>query len=272
MQAAVWSPPSGTLGMLVAEARRRAEALAPRSSQLADEAGRAAPVPGFAERLRGDRVSVIAEIKRSSPSKGVINSSIDASDQARAYAHGGAAAISVLTEPSHFGGDNADLAAVVAAVDVPVLKKDFHVHPVQLIEAKALRASAALLIVRALPPDDLKALAEFAAEIALEILMEVRDEAELERALGLNARLIGINNRDLETLGIDPSTATRLLPLVPPGVLAIAESGMGSAADIETAARAGADAVLVGSFVSAAGDPSAAVRGLTNIRRFPRRA
>src|SRR5687768_9332000 len=272
VQAAVWSPPGGTLGNLIAEARRRAEVLAERAPQLAAAAARAGRAGSLARALRRDRVAVIAEVKRSSPSKGSINPSIDAAAQARAYELGGAAAISVLTEPASFGGSTGDLVEVIAAVGIPVLKKDFHVHPLQLAEAKALGASGALLIVRALSPDDLKSLAEVARDLDLEIVVEVRDESELERALAVNASMIGINNRDLETLRIDPSTAHRLLPLVPPNVIAIAESGMSSVSDVEAVARSGADAVLVGSFVSAAADPASAVRELATIPRVPRRA
>jgi indole-3-glycerol phosphate synthase len=210
-------------------------------------------------------------VKRSSPSRGEINPSLDAAAQARAYALGGASAISVLTEGSHFGGSVVDLQNVVAVVEVPVLRKDFHVDPVQLLEARALGASAALLIVRALSPKNLHALADVARQIGLETVIEIRDEAELDRALGAGARVIGINNRDLETLRIDPTTAHRLLPLIPSDVIAIAESGMTNASDVEAVARLGADAVLVGSFVSAAADPAAAVRGLAAIPRVRRR-
>jgi indole-3-glycerol phosphate synthase len=256
--------------MLVAEAQRRAELLLSREVELAAEARRARPALSFAGALGGDRLAVIAEVKRRSPSKGAINPSIDAASQAAAYEHGGAAAISVLTEPSHFGGSTADLGDVLAAVSVPVLKKDFHVEGVQLLEARALGASAALLIVRALSPDRLTALIELARAIGLETVVEIRDEAELERALGVGARIIGINNRDLETLRIDPTTAQRLLPLIPSDVVAIAESGMSTVEDVEAAARAGADAVLVGSFVSAAPDPAAAVRALCGIPHMGR--
>ena len=270
MQAAAWSPPAGTLGTLVAEARRRAAALAATESELLEDARRARPALPFARALKGDRVAVIAEVKRRSPSKGAINPGIDAGGQAAAYERGGAAAISVLTEPSHFGGSTADLGEVIGAVGIPVLRKDFHVDRVQLIEAKALGASAALLIVRALSPDDLKALAETALAIGLETVVEIRDEVELERALAVGARVIGINNRDLETLKIDPATALRLLPLIPREIVAIAESGVSSAAEVEAVARAGADAVLVGSFVSAARDAAAAVRALASIPRTGR--
>lgn len=270
MQAAVWSPPGGTLGMLSAEARRRAEAIVPRTAELVVAAGRSSPAPHLGSALATDRVAVIAEVKRRSPSRGAINPGIDAATQAEAYARGGAAAISVLTEPTQFLGTNQDLLDVVGRVGVPVLKKDFHVHPVQLLEAKALGASAALLIARALSPDDLKSMAETARELGLETIVEIRDEAELDRALTVGARIIGINNRDLETLRIDVATALRLLPLIPRDVIAVAESGMNTAADVEAAARAGADAVLVGSFVSAAPDPVAAVQALARIPRSGR--
>jgi indole-3-glycerol phosphate synthase len=271
VQAAAWSPPTGTLGALVADAWRRAEALTTREKELALAASRAARTPSLASALRRDMVAVITEVKRRSPSKGEINSSIDAARQARAYVIGGAAAISVLTEPSRFGGATEDLTDVIAAVDIPVLKKDFHVHPVQLLEAKALGATAALLIVRALAPEQLRTLSDVARDIGLETIVEIRDEAELERALSAGALIIGINNRNLETLEIDPTTAHRLLPRIPEGVVAVAESGMRTIADIEAAGRAGADAVLVGSFVSAAADPAAAVQSLGGVRRVGRR-
>jgi indole-3-glycerol phosphate synthase len=212
-------------------------------------------------------VAVIAEIKRSSPSRGVINSSIRVSDQASAYEKGGAAAISVLTEPTRFSGSTEDLTAARAAAMLPLLKKDFHVDMVQLLEAKVLGASAALVIVRAVDPKRLRELVEGSRDIALELVIEVRDEAELELALSLGAPIIGVNNRNLETLEIDPGTSARLLPLIPRDVLAIAESGVKSAEDVARLAAAGADAVLVGSAISASPEPEAAVRALTGVAR-----
>jgi indole-3-glycerol phosphate synthase len=197
VQAAAWSKPTGTLGMLVAEAWKRAESLVAREAELTASARRA-PVPvGLGQALSRDQVAVIAEVKRRSPSKGDINPALGARTQAVSYAAGGAAAISVLTEPSHFGGSIDDLSDVVGAMGIPVLKKDFHVHPVQLLEARALGASAALLIVRAVAPEQLAELADLAREIGLETIVEIRDEAELERALTVGATIIGINNRDL---------------------------------------------------------------------------
>ena len=170
----------------------------------------------------------------------------------------------------HFGGSTSDLRDVRASVAVPALKKDFHVRPIQLVEARALGASAALLIARALSPDLLREMMATARRLDLEVLVEVRDEAELERALECGATMIGVNNRDLETLVIDPGTAERLVPRVPPGLVAIAESGVSTRADIERYAACGADAVLVGSSISAAADPTQATRALAGVPRRPR--
>ena len=269
MQASAWSPPTGTLGMLVAAARERAAALRVREHELLAAAHRRPSPPSLVEALLGSEVAVIAEVKRRSPSKGAINSGLDASTQSRAYAAGGAAAISVLTEPAHFGGSNEDVGDVQRAVGIPILKKDFHVHPLQLVEARAIGVSAALLIARALSPEELTAMAAVARDLGLEVIVEIRDLSELERALGVDARMIGVNNRDLETLHIDSTTAARLVPVSPRTRIAIAESGMRSVADVVSAAEWGADAVLVGSSVSAASDPASAVRALT---RIPRKA
>lgn len=209
-------------------------------------------------------------MKRRSPSKGEINSSIDSGAQARAYADGGAAAISILTEPTRFGGSLEDMYGARAATAVPLLKKDFHVSEAQLLEARAAGASAALIIVRALPPAEVEALSAAARNIGLEILFEVRDERELDVALNAGARMVGINNRNLETLEIDPATVERVLPLVPANLIAVAESGYSSVAAIERAAAAGADAVLIGSHISAASDPAGAVASLVSVRKRSR--
>jgi indole-3-glycerol phosphate synthase len=237
---------------------------------LEERAARVGTVVPFASSLRASTVSIIAEVKRRSPSKGWIQPGMDAAKQARAYAAAGATAISVLTEPDHFAGSIDDLISVRRAVDVPVLKKDFHVDAVQLLEAKAIGASAALLIVRALGPSGLADLSSTARALSLEILVEIRDELELEIALECGAKIIGINNRNLETLEIDPATSMRLLHRIPPEVLAVGESGVSSRADVERLAEAGADAILVGSSVSSAADPGSAVQSLTGVPRAPR--
>jgi indole-3-glycerol phosphate synthase len=254
----------------VAEARVRAGALGAAEVELARQAKSAPEVPSFSAALQTPSVGVIAEVKRRSPSKGWINANLSAVDQALAYQLGGAAALSILTEPKHFGGSVEDLVAVRAAVSIPILKKDFHVAPIQLVEAKAIGASAALLIARALSPDDLVEMIETARALRLEVLVEIRDEPELQRALDAGASIIGINNRNLETLEIDSATSGRLLALIPDTIVAIAESGVSSRADVERVAVRGAHGVLVGSAISAAPDPTAAVRDLSGVSRAMR--
>jgi indole-3-glycerol phosphate synthase len=267
-----WSPPGGTLGQIVAETGRRVDELRRRRRALEAAAGSQVAAPPFAASLRRRDVAVIAEVKRRSPSRGAINIRLSPTSQAAAYEAGGAAAVSVLTEPHHFGGSAEDLVAVRAATPLPVLKKDFHIHPIQLLEARALGASAVLLIARALEPPALANLIVEAGTLGLEALVEVHSAAELDRALATGAPVIGVNSRDLETLVIDSAVTERLLPLVPAGRIAVAESGVATRADVECAAMRGADAVLVGSSVSAAADTAAAVRALTGVARGPRAA
>jgi indole-3-glycerol phosphate synthase len=152
-------------------------------------------------------------------------------------------------------------------VSTPLLKKDFHVEVVQILEARSLGASAALVIARAVPPARLKELIKAGSDVGMEILVEVRDAGELDLALSFDARLIGVNNRNLETLEIDPETSLRLLPLIPREIVAIAESGIKSVTDVTRLAAAGADAVLIGSELSASADPEAMVRTLTGVAR-----
>jgi indole-3-glycerol phosphate synthase len=225
------------------------------------------PVPSFRDALQRSEVGVVAEVKRSSPSKGAINPGLDLTAQVQAYQAGGAAAISVLTEPTRFGGSADDLVLARKWVPLPLLKKDFHVEAAQIFEARSLGASAALVIARAVPPSVLKELMAAGADVGLEILVEVRDERELGLALSLNATIIGVNNRNLETLEIDPETSLRILPLIPRDVVAIAESGIKRVADVNRVADAGADAVLVGSELSGAGDPESVLRSLTGVAR-----
>ncbi len=262
-----WTPPTGTLGELTGEAHVRAAALSPRTAELTRAIEALGRPPAFAAGLRKANVAIIAEVKRSSPSRGKINTGLDLEKQVRAYEKGGAAAISILTEPGRFGGSNQDLTRSRTAVPTPLLKKDFHVDVVQILEARSLGASAALVIARAVPPTRLKELIKAGDDFGIEILVEVRDTGELDLALSLDARLIGVNNRNLETLEIDPETSLRLLPLIPREIVAIAESGVKSRADVTRLAAAGADAVLIGSELSASADPEAAVRALTGVAR-----
>ena len=249
------------------EAGVRAAALEARATEMHEAMGSLPPKPSLRAALRQRSVALLTEVKRQSPSKGAIAAGLDAVVQAQRYAHGGAAALSILTEPAHFGGSVDDLRDVVRDVALPVLKKDFHVEPAQLLEARVEGASAALLIVRAVSPAKLAELMACGVSVGLELLVEVRDEAELELALSLGATMIGVNNRNLETLVIDPGTAERLIPLIPPDVIAIAESGIATRADVDRYAAVGADAVLVGSSLSAATDPVVATRALVGVPR-----
>ena len=265
-----WAPPGGTLGGLVEKARERTARLRASEAEWAARARDAGPVPGFGRALSaGPTVAVIAEVKRRSPSKGDIRPEMSCAARAAAYAEGGAAALSILTEPTAFGGSDEDLAAA-SATGLPLLKKDFHVEPVQVLQARALGASAVLLIARALHPEQLEQMLGVARHAGIEALVEVRDEEELGRALQAGASIVGVNNRDLETLRMERGTAERLIPLIPADVIAIAESGVEGPADVLQAGRAGADAVLVGSSISAAADPAAAVRALVGHARVRR--
>jgi indole-3-glycerol phosphate synthase len=253
----------------VAEAIERAQALVPSRAAIERAAADAPPAPPFAPALLRMDVAVIAEVKRRSPSKGAINPGIGAEAQAGAYAMGGAAALSILTEPRHFGGSDADLVAAQGH-RLPLLKKDFHVRPLQVIQARALGASAVLLIARALDPTTLDDLVRLARAVGIEPLVEVRDAWELDRALTSGTTVVGVNSRNLETLEMDPELAARLVPKIPGACVAVHESGIVARDDVERAALAGADAVLVGSSLSAAPDPEVAVRDLTGVPRRSR--
>jgi indole-3-glycerol phosphate synthase len=227
-------------------------------------------VPSFAAALRQDTVAVIAELKRRSPSKGVLDDSLDAAVVARTFEAGGAAAMSVLTEPSAFGGALEDLETASRATSIPLLRKDFIVDESQLFEARIAGASAALLIARALGPARMLTLASAARSVGLETLIEVRSEDELQWAIDAGADAIGVNTRNLETLAIHPEVGLALVPKIPPHVPGVYESGVRTAEDVEAAAAAGADAVLVGSVFSQSGGGEAAVRAMTGVRRLGR--
>ena len=266
-----WTPPVGTLGQLVAAAHGRAALLARTAGDLEKSALAAGAVPSLAAALRrGGEVALIAEIKRASPSRGSIRRELDAASRAVAYSRGGAAAISVLTEPDRFTGSDEDLREAANASGLPTLKKDFHVAPVQLLQARALGASAALLIARALDQPALEDLIQTAERIGLETVVEVRSLEELERALIAGARIIGVNNRNLETLRMESGVVEAVIPRIPRDCVAIAESGYSDRASVEGAAVCGADAILIGSYLSAAHDPEAAVRRLSGVRKVSR--
>ena len=258
------------LEQILRAARATLPALRERRSAL-EAAALARPVPfDFARALRGETVRIVAEVKRRSPSAGAINEALDPPVLARAYELGGAAAISVLTEGPHFGGTIEDLESVVSVVGCPVLRKDFILDELQLLEARASGASAALLIVRALSDTSLRRLLRFAHELGMVALVEAHTGEELDRALATEARVVGVNARNLDTFGIDTTAAWELLARVPASTIAVAESGMASATDVAAAAQAGADAVLIGTALASAGSPTARVREWSALPRHGR--
>lgn len=214
-------------------------------------------------------VSIIAEVKRSSPSKGELSEIGDPGALASAYEAGGAAAISVLTEERRFRGTLADLDAVRAAVDVPVLRKDFIVTPYQVWEARAHGADLVLLIVAALDQTVLTSLVERVHSLGMTALVEVHAADEVSRAVDAGARVIGVNSRNLKTLEVDRTTFARIAPLIPAGIARIAESGVRGPHDVMDYARSGAHAVLVGEGVVTGGDPRAAVADLVAAGAHP---
>lgn len=236
---------------------RQSEAPLERIKELAA----AAPAPRDAYALlRAPGVGVIAEVKRASPSRGQIAEIPDAAQLAQEYAAGGARCVSVLTEGRWFGGSLADLAAVRAAVDVPLLRKDFVVDEYQLFEARANGADAVLLIVAALNQAALESLQARAWQLGLATLVEVHDRGELSRAVGSGARVIGVNNRNLRTLKVDVKASDDLAARMPKGIVAVSESGLQSRTDLERLAAAGYGAFLIGERFMTDPDPAAAIR------------
>jgi indole-3-glycerol phosphate synthase len=206
--------------------------------------------------------ALIAEVKRASPSAGVIAEDVNPSVLARGYQAGGAAAVSVLTEARYFQGSLADLQAVRSSVSIPVLRKDFLIHPSQVIEARASGADAVLLIVAALTDAQLGALLEAARDVGLATLVETHSDEDLRRALESDARIIGVNARDLETLDVDVEGALARIGGVPDDRISVLESGISTRANVDAALEAGASAILVGEALMRADDPARAVRKL----------
>jgi indole-3-glycerol phosphate synthase len=241
-----------------------------RLPQSASPAAPETPTKDFAAALRAPGLSVIAEFKRKSPSRGWIAADRSVAEQVRSYARGGAVALSVLTDEHFFGGSPADPARAKQASGLAVLRKDFIVDPCQVRESKAMAADAVLLIAAALDQATLLECMHAAAEVGLTTVVEVHDESDLERAVAAGAGIVGINRRDLRTFHVDLERGLRLRRLVPAGRLTIAESGVRNRADAEAVYEAGFDAVLVGEALMQAADPAALVRELAVGRASPR--
>ncbi|HLQ62516.1 MAG TPA: indole-3-glycerol phosphate synthase TrpC [Candidatus Acidoferrales bacterium] len=232
------------------------------AAELEREVGALPPPRDFAAALREAGLSVVAEMKARTPSAGVLAEDYRPGRLARAYTEGGAAALSVLTQGASFGGRLEHLGEARAASPLPVLRKDFLTEEYQVLEARAAGADAVLLIVAVLRPRRLNQLLAGARGLGLEALVEVHDERELEEALLAGARVLGVNHRDLATFSLDLGLTERLAPLVPPGTLLVAESGIRDAADARRVWAAGANAVLVGEALMRAPDPAARIREL----------
>lgn len=260
----------GVLASIVHTKREEIRALQARRREL-ESALDGAPVPrGFRDALTSPgHVTLIAECKRRSPGAGDIRPGLDPVTLTMGYEEAGAGALSVLTDETYFGGDLDDLRAVRDRTSLPILRKDFTLHPLQVTEARAAGADAVLLIVRILSDADLSALHAEARSLGLDVLVEVHDEAELERAVALGADLVGINNRDLSTFTTDLDTTVRLLEGVPEDVVLVSESGIRTPDDVARLGRVGVDAVLVGETLLRGEDPTATARGLARVGRRP---
>jgi indole-3-glycerol phosphate synthase len=254
------------LDTIVAAHRAAAEADDRSLDELLAAAAACPPTRGFAESLRrGSTLRVIAEIKRRSPSKGDLNPGLEPAQVASAYERGGAACLSVLTDAEFFGGSVGDLQAARSACAIPVLRKDFTIDARDIADARLMGADAVLLIVAALEDAELRAFLAIAGELAIDALVEVHDERELDRAADAGASIIGVNQRDLTTFEIDRELAAKLAPRMPDGAVTVAESGIRGVDDASAVAAAGFRAVLVGESVVTSGDPTAAVAALAQV-------
>jgi len=238
--------------------------------RLLDDARSSGPVRGFRLALQGrSNLGVVAEIKRRSPSKGELNLGLDPADLASKYEGGGAACLSVLTDVESFGGSVADLQAARSACSLPVLRKDFTVSELDVLDARLMGADCVLLIAAALDQQELSAFHELSVEVGLDALVEIHDEAELEQAMTAGAKLIGVNQRDLVTFEVDHQRAARMAGLIPDDAVKVAESGVRGADDALSLRNSGYDAILVGETLVTSADPAATIGSLIGRRPEP---
>lgn len=248
---------------IVAHHRTRASRDGRDLGELIEQAGLVGGCRGFSRAIRSSAtLAVIAEIKRRSPSKGDLNIDLDAGALASTYERAGATCLSVLTDEPHFGGSVADLRAAREAVSLPVIRKDFTVDPRDVCDARLMGADCVLLIAAVLDDDELRACMAVAHDVGMDALVEVHDEAELARALGAGATMVGVNQRDLVTFAVDHERAVRMGGAIPDGVVKVAESGVRGRADARSLRDAGYDAVLVGEHLVTSRDVTATLRDL----------
>lgn len=228
-------------------------------SQLHEQLSQAPQVIDAHSRLLAEPMTVIAEVKRSSPSKGSLAAISDPRQLAAQYQEAGAAVVSVLTEQRRFGGTLADLVAVRSEIDIPILRKDFMVDEYQFLEARAAGADVVLLIVAALSKNQLKDYYDLATELGMAVLVETHTHQEIEDAMAIEPRIIGVNARNLKTLEIDLNAFAQLIPEIPSSIIRVAESGISARLEVEIAQGAGAQAILVGETLVKSGDPRAAI-------------
>lgn len=243
--------------------RERALADARSLDALVDDTAELADTRGFRDSLAAAHgLAVVSEIKRRSPSKGDLAADLDPATLAEAYERGGASCLSVLTDSEFFGGSVEDLQVARASCDLPVLRKDFTVSALDVVDARLMGADCVLLIAAALDPSELRDFHRLGVEVGLDVLVEIHDEAELEAAVAVGADLIGVNQRDLTTFEVDHDRAVRLAAMIPDGVVKVAESGVRDGRDAAALRDAGYDAVLVGETLVTASDPAAAIAAL----------
>ncbi len=253
----------GILARIVSRKREEVAAKEPQRRSLEQSAAYQTPQRrAFRTMLERRRPALIAEIKRASPSRGLLAAEFNPAERARQYFQGGAAAISVLTDRDFFQGSMSDLKTARSVAPLPVLRKDFTIAEIDVIEAAAAGADAILLITAILETGELRRLRALAARYEMASLVEVHDEAELERALESGAEIVGVNNRDLRTFEVRLETSERLAALIPAGVLRVAESGIRGREDLKRLAASGYDAFLVGEHLMKSGDPAAALKAL----------